>query len=243
MTRQRRARLVGNRAKTLPALTGCNMTVRLQRRSDDLEPLHAERAVRAEPKITVVGVGGAGGNAVNNMIKQNLEGVDFIVANTDAQALAQSLCQRRIQLGTNLTAGLGAGSRPDVGRGAAEEALDEIISQLQGFQHGVHHRRHGRRDGHRGGARDRRPPPRAGDSHCRRGHQALPLRGPAPHAGGRSRHPGTAAVRRYADHHSEPEPVPHRQREDDIRGRLQHGRPGAGLRRARRGPTSWSSPA
>jgi cell division protein FtsZ len=85
-----------------------------------------------KPKITVVGVGGAGGNAVNNMIKQNLEGVDFIVANTDAQALAQSLCQRRIQLGTNLTAGLGAGSRPDVGRGAAEEALDEIISQLQG---------------------------------------------------------------------------------------------------------------
>jgi cell division protein FtsZ len=85
-----------------------------------------------KPKITVVGVGGAGGNAVNNMIKQNLEGVDFIVANTDAQALAQSLCQRRIQLGQNLTSGLGAGSRPDVGRGAAEEALDEIIRQLQG---------------------------------------------------------------------------------------------------------------
>jgi cell division protein FtsZ len=85
-----------------------------------------------KPKITVVGVGGAGGNAVNNMIRQNLEGVDFIVANTDAQALAQSLCQRRIQLGQNLTAGLGAGSRPDVGRGAAEEALDEIIRQLQG---------------------------------------------------------------------------------------------------------------
>ena len=85
-----------------------------------------------KPKITVVGVGGAGGNAVNNMIKQNLEGVDFIVANTDAQALAQSLCQRRIQLGQSLTSGLGAGSRPDVGRAAAEEALDEIIGQLQG---------------------------------------------------------------------------------------------------------------
>src|SRR5215475_90234 len=85
-----------------------------------------------KPKFTVVGVGGAGGNAVNNMIKQNLEGVDFIVANTDSQALAQSLCQRRIQLGTSLTSGLGAGSRPDVGRAAAEEALDEIISQLQG---------------------------------------------------------------------------------------------------------------
>ena len=85
-----------------------------------------------KPKITVVGVGGAGGNAVNNMIKQNLEGVDFIVANTDSQALAQSLCQRRIQLGQSLTSGLGAGSRPDIGRAAAEEALDEIISQLQG---------------------------------------------------------------------------------------------------------------
>jgi cell division protein FtsZ len=85
-----------------------------------------------KPKITVVGVGGAGCNAVNNMIKQNLEGVEFIVANTDSQALAQSLCQRRIQLGTNLTAGLGAGSRPDVGRAAAEEALDDIIRQLQG---------------------------------------------------------------------------------------------------------------
>src|ERR1700756_2906426 len=85
-----------------------------------------------KPKITVVGVGGAGGNAVNNMIKQNLEGVEFIVANTDSQALAQSLCQRRIQLGTNLTAGLGAGSRPEGGRAAAEEALDDIIRQLQG---------------------------------------------------------------------------------------------------------------
>ena len=89
-------------------------------------------AFELKPKITVVGVGGAGGNAVNNMIKQNLEGVEFIVANTDAQALSQSLCQRRIQLGQNLTAGLGAGSRPDVGRAAAEEALDEIIRQLQG---------------------------------------------------------------------------------------------------------------
>ncbi len=85
-----------------------------------------------KPKITVIGIGGAGGNAVNNMIKQNLEGVEFIVANTDAQALAQSLCQRRIQLGQNLTSGLGAGSRPDIGRAAAEEALDEIIRQLQG---------------------------------------------------------------------------------------------------------------
>ena len=80
-----------------------------------------------KPRITVVGVGGAGGNAVNNMIRSNLEGVEFVVCNTDAQALAQSLCDRRIQLGTAVTQGLGAGSRPEVGRAAAEESLQEII--------------------------------------------------------------------------------------------------------------------
>jgi len=84
------------------------------------------------PRITVIGVGGAGGNAVNNMIQSNLEGVDFLVANTDAQALAQTLCDRSIQLGRNITQGLGAGSRPDIGRAAAEEALDEILGQLEG---------------------------------------------------------------------------------------------------------------
>ncbi len=85
-----------------------------------------------KPRITVIGVGGAGGNAVNNMITSHLEGVEFIVANTDAQALAQSLSERRIQLGSGITQGLGAGSRPDVGRAAAEEAIDEIVEQLQG---------------------------------------------------------------------------------------------------------------
>ncbi len=84
------------------------------------------------PRITVIGIGGAGGNAVNNMIQTNLDGVDFLVANTDAQALEQSLCDRVIQIGRNITQGLGAGSRPDVGRAAAEEGLDEILSQLDG---------------------------------------------------------------------------------------------------------------
>ncbi len=84
------------------------------------------------PKITVVGVGGAGGNAVNNMIRSKLEGVDFLVANTDAQALQQSLCERRIQLGATVTKGLGAGARPDVGRMAAEEAVRDIAEQLAG---------------------------------------------------------------------------------------------------------------
>jgi cell division protein FtsZ len=84
------------------------------------------------PKITVIGVGGAGGNAVNNMIQSHLEGVEFIVANTDAQAMAQSRADRRIQLGDQVTQGLGAGARPDIGRAAAEETLEEIIQQLGG---------------------------------------------------------------------------------------------------------------
>lgn len=84
-----------------------------------------------KPKITVFGVGGAGGNAVNNMIRSNLQGVEFVVANTDSQALLQSLCERRIQLGLEITSGLGAGARPDVGRAAAEEAIDEISQYVQ----------------------------------------------------------------------------------------------------------------
>ena len=85
-----------------------------------------------KPRISVIGVGGAGGNAVNNMIRSNLVGCDFIVTNTDAQAMKQSLCERRIQLGIGVTRGLGAGSRPDVGRIAAEEALEEIMEALGG---------------------------------------------------------------------------------------------------------------
>jgi cell division protein FtsZ len=85
-----------------------------------------------KPRITVVGVGGAGGNAVNNMIQANLEGVDFVVANTDAQSLGQSTADRKIQLGSTITQGLGAGSRPEIGRAAAEETLDEILDHLAG---------------------------------------------------------------------------------------------------------------
>jgi cell division protein FtsZ len=84
------------------------------------------------PRITVFGVGGAGGNAVNNMIDKNLEGVEFVVANTDAQALQQSRARLRIQLGVKATEGLGAGARPTVGAAAAEETLEEIIDHLSG---------------------------------------------------------------------------------------------------------------
>ena len=86
-----------------------------------------------KPRITVIGVGGAGGNAVNNMIESHLEGVEFVVANTDAQALAQSRTDRRIQLGTNVTQGLGAGSRPEIGRAAADESIEEVMDQLRGI--------------------------------------------------------------------------------------------------------------
>src|SRR5438132_14298004 len=85
-----------------------------------------------KPRITVFGVGGAGGNAVNNMISQTLDGVDFVCANTDAQALALSKSQRIIQLGVSVTEGLGAGSHPEVGRAAAEESYDEINDHLSG---------------------------------------------------------------------------------------------------------------
>ena len=84
------------------------------------------------PRITVIGVGGAGGNAVNNMISAALEGVEFIVANTDSQALGQSLADRRVQLGITITQGLGAGARPEVGRQAAEEAMQELLAYLEG---------------------------------------------------------------------------------------------------------------
>jgi cell division protein FtsZ len=85
-----------------------------------------------KPRLTVFGVGGAGGNAVNNMITAGLQGVDFVVANTDAQALTMSKAERIIQMGIQVTEGLGAGSQPDVGRAAAEEVIDEIRDHLSG---------------------------------------------------------------------------------------------------------------
>lgn len=87
---------------------------------------------KLSPRIAVVGVGGAGGNAVNNMISAGLEGCEFVVCNTDAQAIEGSLCETRVQLGVTVTGGLGAGARPDVGRSAAEESLDDVMRHLEG---------------------------------------------------------------------------------------------------------------
>lgn len=87
---------------------------------------------KLSPKITVVGVGGAGGNAVNNMISSGLEGCEFLVCNTDAQALEGSLCDNQIQLGAHVTGGLGAGAKPEIGQKAAHESLDEVMQYLEG---------------------------------------------------------------------------------------------------------------
>ncbi|HVP83960.1 MAG TPA: cell division protein FtsZ [Rhizomicrobium sp.] len=94
--------------------------------------LRAPEMTELKPRITVLGVGGAGGNAVNNMISSKLEGVEFVIANTDAQSLAQSKAPRKIQMGARVTEGLGAGAQPDVGRAGAEESLDEILEQIGG---------------------------------------------------------------------------------------------------------------
>src|SRR3954451_23544570 len=85
-----------------------------------------------KPRITVFGCGGAGGNAVNNMINSGLVGCEFVVANTDAQALTLSKAERIIQMGVQVTEGLGAGSQPEVGRAAAEEVIEEIRDNLSG---------------------------------------------------------------------------------------------------------------
>ncbi|KTF67575.1 cell division protein FtsZ [Sphingomonas sp. HT-1] len=84
------------------------------------------------PKIAVIGVGGAGGNAIANMIRAEVQGVEFLVANTDAQALKQSVAPQRIQLGAKITQGLGAGSRPEIGRAAAEETIEQVQASLEG---------------------------------------------------------------------------------------------------------------
>jgi cell division protein FtsZ len=94
--------------------------------------LKAPQLKELKPRIVVCGVGGAGGNAINNMIASGLSGVDFVVANTDAQALGSSRAQRVIQMGLQLTEGLGAGSMPEIGKAAAEETLEEIRDCLAG---------------------------------------------------------------------------------------------------------------
>lgn len=96
------------------------------------QPQNSTPETELKPRISVIGIGGAGGNAVNNMISSKLEGVEFLVANTDAQAIQQSLAQTKLQLGLEVTKGLGAGSHPDMGRAAAEESLPEVLRHIEG---------------------------------------------------------------------------------------------------------------
>ena len=149
-----------------------------------------------KPRITVFGTGGAGGNAVNNMIASGLQGCEFVVANTDAQALTMSKAERIVQMGVQVTEGLGAGSQPEVGRAAAEEVIDEIRDHLAGRAYGVRHRRHGRRHRHRRGASGRALRQGTRHPHRRCGHQALPLRGRPPDEGRRS--PASPSCRRWS---------------------------------------------
>ena len=107
---------------------------RVTKQADALMTLNLSMPGQDElkPRITVFGVGGAGGNAVNNMIEKQLDGVDFVVANTDAQALQQSTSETRVQLGIKVTEGLGAGARASVGAAAAEESIEQIVDHLAG---------------------------------------------------------------------------------------------------------------
>lgn len=98
--------------------------------------------------IKVIGVGGGGGNAVNRMVSDGLQGVEFIAMNTDQQALAKNHAATKVQLGSKLTKGRGAGADPEIGQRAAEESKDEIANALK-FPDGVYHCRYGRRNRHR----------------------------------------------------------------------------------------------
>jgi cell division protein FtsZ len=91
-----------------------------------------------QPRLLVIGVGGAGGNAINEMIDSNLQGVEFIAVNTDAQDLKLSKAKTRIQLGMNLTKGLGAGAKHDIGQAAADESLNEIVKHLARCKYGFY---------------------------------------------------------------------------------------------------------
>ena len=184
-----------------------------------------------KPRITVIGVGGAGGNAINNMIASGLDGVEFVVANTDAQALAMSSAEQRIQLGVNLTEGLGAGSKPEIGEAAAEEALEEIRTAIAGSHMVFIAAGMGGGTGTGAAGVIARAARELERPDCRHRHQAVPVRGHAALAHGGSGHCRAQEIRRHADRHPQSEPVPGGEREDHVCRRFRAGRPGAVFRR------------
>ena len=173
--------------------------------------LKAPELRELKPRIMVCGVGGAGGNAVNNMIVSGLSGVDFIVCNTDAQALTSSRAERIIQMGLQVTEGLGAGSKPEIGKAAAEEALEEIRDHLAGAHMVFVTAGMGGGTGTGAAPVIARAARETRHSHGRSGHQAFPFRGrSADENSGESGSVRPAEGGRHTDHHSEPEPVPSR---------------------------------
>ena len=134
--------------------------------------------VKTGARIKVIGVGGGGGNAVNRMVTAGLGDVEFIVANTDQQALQNNAAPIKVQIGAQLTKGLGAGADPNVGRAAALEDTDKILEVLTRRRHGVRHDRPRRRHRHRRRAGHRQPRQPDGRAHRRRRHQAVQVRGP-----------------------------------------------------------------
>ena len=153
--------------------------------------------------IKVIGVGGGGGNAVAHMVHSNVEGVDFICANTDAQALKNSGAKIALQLGGNVTKGLGAGANPEVGRQAALEDRERIVELLARRGHVLHHLRHGWRHRYRRGARGGAAREGNGHPHRRDRDQAVSVRRTPPHAGRAERHRRPDPARRFADHGAE----------------------------------------
>ena len=151
---------------------------------DDL--LEFEDAGELKARIQVIGVGGAGGNALNTMIRSGLGGCEFIVANTDAQALGHKLAPVKVQLGVGVTRGLGCGANPERGRAAAMEDRDRLRSLLQGSDMVFVTAGMGGGTGTGRGAGDRGGRARARRAHRRRRDQALPVRGPAAPASTRS---------------------------------------------------------
>ena len=193
--------------------------------------LKAPQLKELKPRIVVCGVGGAGGNAVNNMIASGLSGVDFVVANTDAQALASSRAERIIQLGLQVTEGLGAGSKPEIGKAAAEETLEEIRECLTGSNMVF------LAAGMGGGTGTGAAPVIAAAAREMGILTVGVVTKPFHFESGRRMRVAEAGIAelqqggRYADYHSESESVPHRQREDNLRRRFRDGRSGALLGR------------
>jgi cell division protein FtsZ len=166
------------------------------------KPSHTEFA----PRITVIGVGGGGSNAVNNMIALNLPGVDFVVANTDAQQLQLSRAEKRIQLGPHITQGNGAGGRPEIGKASADEAAEDLAQHLENTHMVFITAGMGGGTG-TGAAGDRAHGEGSRDSHGRRGDETVRVRGQEAHAAGGRGDFGIAGVRGYADRDSESESV------------------------------------